>query len=123
MFQERCPKVREGELYTVAKFLQENLMQHIEISQTPSAYKTFSIDSYDDNHIKIIDTSTGRNYSIPRPAITAINPSQKRNNILMLFLDRPLEFYNPCQVILRNLLREGKSRALIEWGEYRNRQQ
>lgn len=94
MFHERCPKVREGELPTLAKFLQENLLQHVEIHNTSSAYKEFSIEKYDDNHIVIRDTATYRNYSIPRPAITGIGESQKRN-IPMLFLDKDLEIYNP----------------------------
>jgi hypothetical protein len=94
MFHERCPKVREGELPTLAKFLQENLFQHVEIHDPFSGYPKFTIEKYDDNHIVIRNTVTYRNYSIPRPAITGIGESQKRNTPI-LFLNKPLEFYNP----------------------------
>lgn len=94
MFHERCPKVREGELPTLAKFLRKDLPQHVEIHDTSSADKEFSIEKYDDNQIVIRNRTTYRNYSIPRPTITGIGESQKRN-IPILFLNKPLEFYNP----------------------------
>lgn len=93
MFHERCPKVREGELPTLAKFLQENLLQKVEVQPTASPYRQYSIQKYDDNHIEIKYTDTDRDYSIPRPAITGISRSQKRN-IPILFLDKDLEIYN-----------------------------
>jgi predicted HTH transcriptional regulator len=79
MFHERCPKVREGELPTLAKFLQENLLQQVEVQPTSSPYNQHSIQKYDDNHIEIKNTDTDRDYSIPRPAISGISRSQKRN--------------------------------------------
>lgn len=94
MFHERCPKVREGELPTLAKFLQDNLLGLVEIYPTDSAHIVFCIESYNEHYVEIRNIATDRHYSIPRSTITRISKSQKRN-ISILFLDKPLEFYNP----------------------------
>lgn len=96
MILEICPKVREGELPTLANFLQENLLKHVEIQNTSSLNKEFSIEKIDNNYIEVrnLDLGNIRNYSIPRQAIKRISKSQKRN-IHILFLDKSLEFYNP----------------------------
>lgn len=94
MILERCPKVRGGELPALAKFLQKNL-GHVEIHNISSPYNEFSIESYTDIDIVVKNIASGRYYSIPRPAITKINRSQKRYGRFILFLDKSLEFYNP----------------------------